>query len=34
MLKVGEPDVKILPYAKISRKELAELKERLRQDAH
>jgi len=33
MLEAGEPDVKILAYAKISREELTQLKERLRQDA-
>ena len=33
MLEAGEPDVKILAYAKISREELAQLKERLGQEA-
>ena len=33
MLEAGEPDEKILAYAKISREELAQLKERLGQEA-
>ncbi|MDD3918348.1 MAG: hypothetical protein PHX00_14425 [Synergistaceae bacterium] len=33
MLEAGEPDKKILAYAKISREGLAQLKERLGQEA-
>jgi len=33
MLEAGEPDEKILAYAKISREELTQLKERLGQEA-
>ncbi len=33
MLEAGEPDEKIFDYAKISREELTQLKERLGQEA-